>query len=206
MIVFRDVTERVFAEEALTQAFAEGRLEIVDTILHNIGNAITSVTTGIETLRRNLANDRIGDRLTELAHALSAHREDWIEYLSDDPQGRQVLPFILALAAGYTDYTQELAGTVDRVRDRAQRIADIVRTQKAPDSAVVDRKDIDLHEALASGLRVLRDSLVKRGVRTSIDCRRAPREIRVRESQFHQVLINLIKNAIEAIDAPAGSQ
>ena len=200
VIVFRDVTERVFAEEALTQAFAEGRLEIVDTILHNIGNAITSVTTGIETLRRNLANDRIGDRLTELAHALSAHREDWIEYLSDDPQGRQVLPFILALAAGYANYTQELAGTVDRVRDRAQRIADIVRTQKAPDSAVVDRKDIDLHEALASGLRVLRDSLVKRGVRTSIDCRRAPREIRVRESQFHQVLINLIKNAIEAID------
>ena len=86
VIVFRDVTARVFAEEALTQAFAEGRLEIVDTILHNIGNAITSVTTGIETVRR------------------------------------------------------------------------------------------------------------------SIDCRRAPREIRVRESQFHQMLVNLIKNAIEAID------
>ena len=86
VIVFRDVTARVFAEEALTQAFAEGRLEIVDTILHNIGNAITSVTTGIETVRR------------------------------------------------------------------------------------------------------------------SIDCRRAPCEIRVRESQFHQMLVNLIKNAIEAID------
>jgi PAS domain S-box-containing protein len=206
VIVFRDVTARVFAEEALTQAFAEGRLEIVDTILHNIGNAITSVTTGIETVRRNLANDRIGRGLTELANAVSAHREDWIEYLRDDPQGRQVLPFILALAADYTSYTRELATTVERVRDRAQRIADIVRTQQAPDSAVMDRKNIDLHEALASGLRVLRDSLVKRGVRTSVDCRRAPREIRVRESQFHQMLVNLIKNAIEAIDELAAQR
>ena len=39
VIVFRDVTHRVIAEEALTQAFAQGRLEIVETILHNIGNA-----------------------------------------------------------------------------------------------------------------------------------------------------------------------
>ena len=37
VIVFRDVTHRVVAEEALTQAFAQGRLEIVETILHNIG-------------------------------------------------------------------------------------------------------------------------------------------------------------------------
>ena len=206
VIVFRDATARVFAEEALTQAFAEGRLEIVDTLLHNIGNAITSVTTGIETLRRNLDDDRIGRGLTELANAVSAHREDWIEYLRDDPRGRQVLPFILALAADYSGYTRELATTVERVRDRAQRIADIVRTQQAPDSTVMDRKNVDLHEALASGLRVLRDSLVKSGVRTSVDCRGAPREIRVRESQFHQMLVNLIKNAIEAIDELAAAR
>ena len=44
VVVFRDVTHRVIAEEALTQAFAQGRLEIVETILHNIGNAINSAT------------------------------------------------------------------------------------------------------------------------------------------------------------------
>ncbi|MDE0204683.1 MAG: PAS domain-containing protein, partial [Candidatus Tectomicrobia bacterium] len=38
VIVFRDVTESVRAEEALAQAFAQGRLEVMDTILHNIGN------------------------------------------------------------------------------------------------------------------------------------------------------------------------
>ena len=206
VIVFRDVTARVFAEEALTQAFAEGRLEIVDTIVHNIGNAITSVTTGIETLRQSLADDRFGRRLTALADAVSAHREDWMEYLRDDPQGRQVLPFLIALAEGYATQQATWKSTVRRVRDRAQRIADIVRNQKAIGTASMDRKDIDLHDTLAAAFREMRDSLTQRGIRTSINCRRAPREIRIRESQFHQMLVNLIKNSVEAIDELAAER
>ena len=200
VIVFRDVTERVIAEEALARAFAEGRLEVVETILHNIGNAITSVTTGIETVRQSLVNDRVGRRLGALAAALTEHRDDWIEYLRNDPQGRKVLPFIIELAAGFATRKSELIRTVGRVRDRANRIADIVRTQKALGTATMDRKDVDLHETLASAVRVLRESLSKRGIRTGIDCEGAPHEIRIRESQFHQMLVNLIKNAIEAID------
>ena len=196
VIVFRDVTERVVAEEALARAFAEGRLEVVETILHNIGNAISSVTTGIETVRQSLVNDRIGRRLA----ALAEHRDDWIEYLRNDPQGRKVLPFIIELAEGFAARKSRLIRTVGRVRDRANRIADIVRTQKALGTATMDRKDVDLHDTLASAIRVLRESLSNRGIRTGVDCEGAPREIRIRESQFHQMLVNLIKNAIEAID------
>ena len=63
VVVFRDVTERVRAEEALAQAFAQGRLEVMDTILHNIGNAITSVAIGVGTLKEELANNPLIERL-----------------------------------------------------------------------------------------------------------------------------------------------
>ena len=206
VIVFRDVTERVFAEDALAKAFDEGRLEVVETVLHNIGNAITSVTTGIETVRQSLLRDRIGRRLNAVAAAVGAHREDWIGYLRANPQGRKVLPFIGELAASYAQQNEELVRTVGRVRDRAGHIADIIRTQNTLGTASTDRKDIVLEEVVAAAVRVLRDSLAKRGIRISIDCQQAPREIRIRESQFHQMLINLIKNAVEAIDDLAARQ
>ncbi len=205
VIIFRDVTRSVLAEEALDRAFAQGRMEIVDTILHNIGNAITSVTTGIETVRRNLTNDQAGRRLSALAMAIKAHREDWTNYIENDPQGQKVMPFIIELAEDFSRQNEELMKTVSRVRDRANRIADIIRTQKTLDSANMDRKDIDLQDALSSPFRVLRDSLNKRGIHTSIDCENAPQEIRIQESQFHQMLINLVKNSIEAIDDLAGT-
>ena len=44
VIVFGDSTPEVLEREALTQAFAQGRLEVIDTVLHNIGNAINSVS------------------------------------------------------------------------------------------------------------------------------------------------------------------
>ena len=205
VIIFRDVTEQMLAEEALARAFAQGRLEIVDTILHNIGNAINSVTTGIETVHQSLENDRLVRRLSALGEALRAHRDDWIDYIRNDAQGRKVMPFIIALAEDSARQNEALIKTVKRVRDRANLIADVVRTQKALGSLRMDRKDIDLRNAFSSAIKVLQDSLDKRGIRIDVDCENAPKEIRVQESQFHQMMVNLIKNSIEAIDELATS-
>ena len=200
VIAFHDVTEQMQADEALARAFAQGRLEIVDTILHNIGNAINSVTTGIETVRQGVVNDRLLDRLCALADAVEAHRDDWVGYIGRDPQGRKAMPFLIALARDFVQRKEGLEQTVDRVRDRANHIADIVRTQRALGSPHVDRKDVDLRQSLASSVRVLQDSLAKRNIEIDVDCAAAPAEIRIQESQFHQMMVNLIKNGLEAID------
>lgn len=200
VLVFRDVTESVAAEQAIERAFDQGRLEMVDTILHNIGNAMNSVTTGIETVRRNLLANRAGRRLSALAKAIRTHRNDWVAYINSDPQGQKALPFVIELAEDFDRLNNYLMTTVGRVSDQANHIADIIRTQKAIDCSDMDCKDIDLYEALSGAFRVLRESLNRRGIRTDVDCGNAPHEINVRESQFHQMLVNLVKNAIEAID------
>ena len=200
VIVFRDVTGRVLAEEALSQAFAQGRLEIVDTILHNIGNAINSVATGVGTIYGQLARNELVHRLSALAEAVEAHRDDWIEYLESDPQGQRVLPFILALARDFAAQNAQLRQTVERVDNRVAHIVDIIRTQRSLDSGAMARKDIGLQKTIADAVKFLQDSIVKRGIDIAIDCENAPQEIRTQESKFHQMIVNLVKNAVEAID------
>ena len=200
VIVFRDVTERRLAEEALSQAFAQGRLEIVDTILHNIGNAINSVATGLGTIQGELSTNELVIRLSALAAAIEEHRDDWISYLSTDPQGQKVMPFILGLAQDFAAQNAQLTRTVERVESRVTHIVDIIRTQRTIDTGALARKDINLRKAITDATKLLQDSLGKRGVQVDVDCRNAPEEIRIQESKFHQMLVNLIKNAIEAID------
>ena len=197
---FHDVTEQMIAEEALARAFAQGRIEIVDTILHNIGNAINSVITGIETVHQNLVDKPLTHRLCALADAVKAHRDDWVDYIQNNPQGQQVIPFIIALAEDFSRQDVALLKTVDRVRDRVRHIEAIIRTQRVLSNSNMDRKDIDLRHALSNAIKVLQESLKKRAIKTVIDCESAPREIRIQESQFHQMMVNLIKNSIEAID------
>ncbi len=205
VLIIRDITEQMNTEEALDQAFVQGRLEIVDTILHNIGNAINSVTVGIETVHQNLINDPFLPRLCALADAIKAHRDNWVDYIRNDPQGQKVIPFIIALAEDFTGLNERLVKTVVRVKDRADYIADIVRTQKAFGSPSMDQKDIHLKDAFSSAIQVLQESLDKSEIETVIDCENAPQEIRIQESQFHQMMVNLIKNSIEAIDGLAAS-
>ena len=200
VIVFRDVTESVQAEEALARAFAQGRLEVMDTILHNIGNAVNSVAIGIGTLKEQLVNNRLIQRLSALSEAVRAHPDDWCHYIQHDPQGQQVRPFLLALANDFVKQNQQFVRTVERVRSQTSHIVDIVRTQRGFDSKAMTCKDVNLRQAILGALRILHDSFASRGIRTHANCGNAPEEIRVQEAQFNQMLVNLLKNAMEAID------
>ena len=200
VIALRDVTERHLAEEALSEAFAEGRLEIIDTLLHNVGNAVNSVATGVGTVRERLRTSRLERRLSALADALEAHRDDWRTYLESDPQGRKVIPFLVALARDYREHDTELRRVVGRVEERVQHIVDIVRTQKTIGVRRSVRKDVNLRRAIDDAVRMLQESIARRGIDVHVDCDRAPDDIRIEESRFHQMLVNLVKNAVEAID------
>ncbi len=205
VVVFHDITDRIKSEEALAQAFAQGRLEIVDTILHNIGNAINSVTVGIDTVYNLLADDLLVRRLTALAEALKQHEDNLADYIANDPQGQKALPFLLTLSQDFKVADEKLRQTVGRIRDRTRHIVDIIRTQNSYQETSGTSKDINLAAAISDAIKMLQDSIDKRHIQIEIDCDNAPEEIRIQESQFHQMLVNLTKNAIEAIDELANS-
>ena len=200
VIVFRDVTHRVIAEEALAQAFAQGRLEIVETILHNIGNAINSVTVGVNVLQKHLVSNQLTHRFSALADIFKAHQEDWVDYIKDDPKGKHVLPFLIALASDFANQNETVVETLERVSERVTHITDIIRTQKSSGQSSMTWKTIDLRQTIMRTLKLQQDSIDKRGVQVHVNCENAPQDIRVQESRFHQMLVNLVKNSIEAID------
>ena len=197
--VFHDITKRVHAEEALAYAFAQGRQEITDVLMHNIGNAVSSIAIGIGTIEEHLRGQLLR-RLTAFADAIRGHEADWLDYLRDDPQGRQVRPFLLAFADDFNAAYAALQETVDRVRDCVEHVTDIIRTQRPIDHESMKIRDVNLETSINTAVSLLRESLTWRGITVRVDCQAAPMEIRIRESQFHQMLINLVKNAIEAID------
>ena len=199
VIIFRDVTDRVLAEEALAKAFAQGRLEVLDTILHNVGNAVNSVVVGTGTLKEQLTKNRLLQRFSALSEAVEAHREDWADYVRHDPQGQQVLPFLVAFGDALGQQNQRLLRTVERVNGQANHIVDILRTQRSFGSHAT-RKSVSLRQTVDSVLKILREGLSRRGIRTHLNFGNVPEEIWVEESQFQQMLVNLFKNAMEATD------
>ena len=101
--------------------------EVVDELVHSIGNAINSITIGIGTIRENMANGKLTRHFCSLASAVDEHKDDFGDYVENDPQGQKVAPFIIALAHDLAKHDEELAKTVNRVQERAEHIAHIIR-------------------------------------------------------------------------------
>ena len=198
--VSHDVTNLVRAEENLANAFVQGRQEIIDVLMHNVGNAVNSIAIGISTVEEHLIRGPLLHRLTAFADAIRGHEADWLDYLRNDPQGRQVRPFLLALADDFNAAYVKLRPTVHRIKDRVEYVTDIIRTQRTFGSDSMKVKNVTLETSINVAVGLLQESLTWRGITIGIDCQDAPKEIRIRESQFHQMLINLIKNAVEAIE------
>ena len=107
---------------------------------------------------------------------------------------------MVALAKDFEQQNAQLARVIDRVADRVRHIVEIVRTQPAHFDATLARADIVLEKAIADAAGILRESLAQRAIALSIRCATAPREIRVQESKFQQLIVNLVKNAMDAIE------
>lgn len=204
VIVLHDTTQRVRSREAVMQAFSEGRLEVIDTVLHNIGNAINSVVTGVDTLHERTLDNEVVCRFSALADTVMAHRDDWIEWLRSDPQGRNLRPFLLALIRDLQLENESLRRTATRVSSRVRHIVDIIRKQDTFTDGTVERTTVALQGTIRDAVRVLDDSLVKRGIAVTIECADATPDVRLKEAKFHQMVVNLVKNAMEAITERLG--
>ncbi len=207
IVMISDITDYRKAKEALQEsmerearAYAQGRLEILDTMLHNIGNAINSVTVGIGTIQENLAKNKLTRRLLSLADAVKEHQDDFSDYVKNDPRGQKVAAFIVALADDFARYNEELAKTVSRVSERAAHIIDITRTENPVSTRSVYTRIVNLREAIGNAVAVLEKPVRESDIEISIDCDSAPEEISIQEGRFHQMLVDLIKNSIEAIN------
>ena len=200
VVTFRDVTERRRTAQALSEAFAQGRLEVLGTILHNIGNAINSVAVGVDTLGSRLGDDTLRRRLAALTDALHEHRDDLADYLATDPQGRHALPFMRALAEDMAQEKSDLKATLERVENRVHHIVEIIRAQRSFGHDSTVRTDLAPRDVIDDAVNVVLESFERHKVDLAVECSNVPELIRVDASRFNQMLVNLLSNAIEAID------
>lgn len=195
-----DISERKRAEEMeYYGAFQAGIAEMATSVLHNIGNAITAVTHDADALVRAARElDRVADLL-----ATNARQSG--EQLQAGQTRSGVL--VAQQCAVQDEAARVIAGLCrDELEKRSQRIAigvnhvaDIVRIQQnaaLPSSHV---SSFSLSQAIASALSLQAEAIEKSGIQVVVDVPDALDLVTLSHNRLLQILINAIKNSVEAI-------
>jgi signal transduction histidine kinase len=175
-----------------------GVAQVTTGVLHNIGNALTSVKISLEVLDGSRVGTHL-DRIARLGHMLTENKSDLERFLLRDPRGSKVTEYLMALAPELERDRDALRADLERSRDRVEHIVRILRTYQEHGRATLEYEEVKVDELVSFALEISLSSTRRAKYRVRCELAELP-PIRIDKHRTLQILINLIRNAADAID------
>ena len=198
---FREVEERL--KQAQNELFEASRLagvaEMATGILHNLGNALTTVNTTTSLALSRAERSKVSS-LVAAARLLAEHHERLAEFLSQDPRGKKLPGFLQQLADHLTGERDRLVGDLRSLQLNVDHIKQLVAAQQdlaRPCGVVETVPAVDLLEC---ALRISEPSLVAANIAVTREIKATP-TVSVERQKVLQIVGNLLKNAKDSLDA-----
>ncbi len=190
--------ERANQELVETSRLA-GIAEMATGVLHNIGNALNSVNTSA-----NVAADRLrrskAEHVSKVAALLAENTHRLPEFLTQDPRGSLLVDYLRRLGTTLENERAQGLGELHDLCDKIEHLNEIVASQQGYANAGTGIiEDIEVGEVVEHALRISLGGesdgrlWVERNVESGL-------VLRVSRHKVLQILVNLLRNAREAVD------
>ena len=185
-------------QELVDTAREAGMAEIATDVLHNVGNVLNSVNVSVTMLSQTLRESRVS-YLGNIAQIFSENRDNLGEFLTNDEKGKRIPDFLTALAQQTNEEQTTNLEEIETVIDCVEHIKEIVRMQQsyAKVAAVLER--CSPNDLMDDALRFADIQPERRDIKLIREYEEIP-QIEVSKSKLLQALVNLIRNAKDALD------
>jgi PAS domain S-box-containing protein len=196
--IARDITERKRLNTALNTASRLGGMaDVAIGVLHNVGNAINSVNVSTTLVSEKLQSKSM-KLLTRGMELVTAHKDDLIQFLTEDASGKALVQALPRLAASLLREQQENVAEMDSLRNHVNQIMQTIQVQQeyARVTSVVEKCSLDqvIDEALSFVVGRCKELGIQ--VKTEVD---EMLDLAQDRNQIVQILTNLLRNAVDAL-------
>ncbi len=190
--------------DLIQTARAAGMSEIATGILHNVGNVLNSVNISAALIAEH-AHDLGSADLSQLARVLDEHRDDLASFLVDDARGKHLQSFVGALAEHLSGQRSTILEEVSSLTVGIDHIRELIRSQQdyAGRSDLVEF--VEPAELFEQAVGITEKAL---GSDPDLVVERhfpSLPPLLVDRHKVLEILVNLLQNARQAMDASATS-
>ncbi|MBU3914506.1 PAS domain-containing sensor histidine kinase [bacterium] len=186
--------------ELVNRAIESGRAQLSAMILHNIGNAMTPVIVQVDQLKKNEL-ETISNYLNRCYQDLQDNIDRLTEFVSSDTKGKKVFAFLGELIKSLKDQKEEAETTLDKISKSVTYVSEIISLQQNYAAGKNENRQlININCLLDDALKMQMSAFERREIviRKKIDPDLPL--LTIDKNKLMQVIVNLIKNAYEAID------
>ncbi|MDJ0834995.1 MAG: two-component regulator propeller domain-containing protein [Acidobacteriota bacterium] len=188
---------RHLKERSMMRAISLGKAEFATTILHNIGNILNSLRISCDQGERTLR----GTKLKQILRAMEMLKknQDQPDYLTEDPRGKLLPEYLLTAGSILSEEQQEVLTEFEEMSEKINLMKDIIETQQAHAKLSLMDEGQELNLIVENALKVQDEALERRHI-TLKTILGDVSLIKVQKTQLMHIIINLLKNAAEAME------
>jgi two-component system NtrC family sensor kinase len=196
-------------ENGVRRAEGDWMRQMFSGTIHNIGNVITVARLAVSELEEanNEKNEVLDLILQEILPDIQQSIKEGTvaEFLTTDAKGSEYMASMQQLLEHQKRILQEQADTVNALNQKLNHITEIIGLQQRLISGVGRREIVSIDSLIRDAVKMMGESANRHEVQV-VEELQGKDLVHVDSSMTTQVFINLIKNAIEALDDVIGSE
>ncbi len=181
----------------LDAAHRSGMADVASEVLHNIGNAMNSANASLERLEENAAGPKL-DGLQKANALLQSQSGRSAEFFAQDPRGPKLIDYFGKITGSLQQESGENRQILGRLRETIRHIQRIITQQQSNARPSEFVQELDARELIAEAIEINRDIIEAGSIEMDIRVADLPK-LTLCKSKTSQVLINLIRNAVDAM-------
>ncbi|WNG30096.1 AAA family ATPase [Cystobacter fuscus] len=176
-----------------------GMAEVASSVLHDVGNALTSIVVDTALMRGAAATSRV-NRFRQATALLEDNRSQLAEFLTQDARGRHMVDYLIRLSEELEQEHTSLSKNLETLDSNVARVRSIVESQQAHATSTLLMEECDLGELVDEALRLQQGALFQAGITVSREVPGLP-PVKTDKHKVLTILINLLSNARQAMEA-----
>lgn len=177
--------------------------EFAEAVLHNVGNVLNSISVSSGQVEESLQRFGAGN-LIRAGQLLDAHRDD-PGFLTQHERGKLLPDFLIQM--GHMLEKERLHGIMEMegILKNLSLIKDLIDIQQRGSRGGVVCEPVDLKAVIEDAVKIKSGALTNAGVELVQDLAEGL-SVRMNRAKLTHVVINLVKNAIEALQDVDGAR
>jgi signal transduction histidine kinase len=167
-------------------------------VLHNVGNVLNSVNVSATLVAERVQHSKAGNA-SKVSALLREHEANLATYLTSDPRGRHLPGYLQTLAEQLSAEHQDILRELNSLRKNIDHIKDIVAAQQSYAKTFYVTETLLLVDLVEEAVQLNSASFSRHDIALVRDYRVNP-TITIEKHQLLQILVNLLRNAMNACD------
>jgi signal transduction histidine kinase len=186
--------------QLVTASRQAGMADVATNVLHNVGNVLNSVNVSVGVISDRIERSKSAN-VSKLAAMIQEHAEDFENFVTNDPKGKQLPGYIAQLAEYIVQEKTAVLEEISALRKNVDHVKDIVAMQQTYARVSGVTEVVKPTELVEDALRMNASALARHNVQFLKEYDENLPELTVDKHKALQILVNLIRNARQACDA-----